>query len=182
MSASHRTGPTDIFDLHREIVGDYQGYIESFVQIADPRILQVVKEAFAKGQLWPEPLIQLNPAFDEVGPLDALVQSGMLHPQCAGIFAWYRLYKHQQQAIELGVAGKDFVVTSGTGSGKSLTYLGTIFNHLLSGPAMPPGITAVAVYPLNALINSQEEELRRYAANYENAYGLIESPALVQNV
>lgn len=171
MNVPPKSGPTDIFDLHREIVRDYQAYIESFVQIADSRILQVVKEAFAKGQLWPAPLLQLNPAFEEAGTLDALVENGMLHPRCAGIFAGYRLYRHQQQAIELGIAGRDFVVTSGTGSGKSLTYLGTIFNHLFSAPSpMPPGITAVAVYPLNALINSQEEELRRYAANYENAY------------
>jgi hypothetical protein len=36
---------------------------------------------------------------------------------------------------------------------------------------MPAGVVAVAVYPLNALINSQEEELRRYAANYQRVSG-----------
>jgi len=34
---------------------------------------------------------------------------------------------------------------------------------------MPNGVTAVIVYPLNALVNSQEEELRRYAENYSKA-------------
>ncbi len=33
---------------------------------------------------------------------------------------------------DMVVGGTDFVVTSGTGSGKSLTYIGTIFNHLLA--------------------------------------------------
>ena len=58
------------------------------------------------------------------------------------------------------------------GSGKSLTYIGTIFNHLLrAGKPVPPGVTAVVVYPLNALVNSQEEELRRFAENYRKARG-----------
>ena len=161
---------SDIFDLHREVVGDYRAYIESFVNIADERIRTVVQRAFANGQLWPEPLLQLNPAFEEAGTIESLVQAGQLHPDFSAIFSGYRLYLHQKRAITLGLAGKDFVVTSGTGSGKSLTYIGTIFDELLrAGSPPPPGITAVAVYPLNALINSQEEEIRRYAANYELA-------------
>lgn len=74
------------------------------------------------------------------------------------------------EALRLGTAGKDFVVTSGTGSGKSVTYIGTIFDHLLSRPAAA-GVTAVVVYPMNALINSQTEEFNRYRENYENATG-----------
>lgn len=163
-----KTNHSDIFDLHRDIVGDYREYIESFINIADDRIHSVVRKAFANGQLWPEPLLQLNPAFEEAGSIESLVQAEQLHADCSAIFAGYRLYRHQKQAIEFGLAGKDFVVTSGTGSGKSLTYIGTIFDALLrAGSPLPSGISAVAVYPLNALINSQEEELRRYAANYE---------------
>ena len=81
----------------------------------------------------------------------------------------YELFEHQLEAIQLGAAGNDFVVTSGTGSGKSLTYIAAIFDHLFkSGNPMPNGVTAVIVYPLNALVNSQEEELRRYAENYQH--------------
>jgi ATP-dependent helicase YprA (DUF1998 family) len=53
---------------------------------------------------------------------------------------------------------KGFVVTSGTGSGKSLTYISTIFNFLFKNPNKL-GIKAIIVYPLNALINSQESAL-----------------------
>src|SRR5207237_913805 len=76
----------------------------------------------------------------------------------------------QVEAIRLGLAGRDFVLTSGTGSGKSLTYIGSIFHHLLSNPRLA-GVTAVVVYPMNALINSQFEEFDRYRENYENATG-----------
>ena len=65
-------------------------------------------------------------------------------------------------------AGRDFVVTSGTGSGKSLTYIGTIFNHLLTD-RRAEGIAAVIVYPMNALINSQTNEFNTYKNNYESS-------------
>ena len=47
--------------------------------------------------------------------------SGLLHDDARHIFGELSLYRHQYQAIELGVGDTDFVVTSGTGSGKSLT-------------------------------------------------------------
>ena len=80
---------------------------------------------------------------------------------------WYR---HQREAIGRGVGGADFVVTSGTGSGKSLTYIGTIFNHLLANRGAK-GVTAVIVYPMNALINSQTNEFDTYKDNYERNTG-----------
>jgi hypothetical protein len=163
---------TDVFDLHTEIVRDYRAYIESFVTIADEGIRNVVQTAFSRGDLWPEPLLQLNPAFEEAGDIATIAHSGLLHEDCEGIFSGYRLHWHQKAAMELGLRGRDFVVTSGTGSGKSLTYIGTVFDHLLRlGKPMPPGVTAVIVYPLNALVNSQEEELKRYAENYQKAKG-----------
>src|SRR5690606_33833380 len=59
------------------------------------------------------------------------------------------------------------VVTSGTGSGKSLTFLATVFNHLFNlGPDKKKGVKAILVYPMNALINSQEEEIKKYAESY----------------
>lgn len=67
--------------------------------------------------------------------------------------------------MKLGTAGRDFVVTSGTGSGKSLTYIATIFDYLLRKPEAD-GVTAIIVYPMNALINSQTLELQSYQSNY----------------
>src|SRR5262245_930335 len=160
----------DVFQTHSRIVLDYENYIRSFLKIADPEIKQVVETELAKGKLWPEPLLQFNPAFEISGTVDDLVTKGTLHPDIRDIFKGYKLYRHQVEAIQLGTAGKDFIVTSGTGSGKSLTYIGSIFHHLLSHPSSK-GVTAVVVYPMNALINSQSEEFTRYKQNYESATG-----------
>src|SRR5215813_14570785 len=160
----------NVFQTHSGIIKDYATYIRSFLNIADPTILHVVEGELGKGKLWPEPLLQFNPSFEIVGTVAELARAGTFHPDMADIFPGYALYRHQVEAIKLGTAGKDFIVTSGTGSGKSLTYIGSIFHDLLCHPETS-GITAIVVYPMNALINSQFEEFTRYRENYESASG-----------
>lgn len=153
------------FEVHDKIVKDYKAYLKSFNIIKDQRINKVVEEAFRKDEYIPEPLIQFNPSFKKAIALDSLVKEGILNADLNRVFKGYQLYTHQEQAIRNGASGKSFIVTSGTGSGKSLTFLGTIFNHLFRNPG-GSGIKAILVYPMNALINSQEEEIKKYAANY----------------
>src|SRR6185312_6956043 len=160
----------DVLGTHSKVVEDYAKYIQSFLNILDPEIREKVEEKLAEGRLWPEPLLQFNPAFESAGTVAEVAARGTIHPELVSILKGYSLYKHQVDAIQLGTAGKDFIVTSGTGSGKSLTYIATIFNDLLSKPAAN-GIRAIIVYPMNALINSQFAEFRRYQENYEKATG-----------
>lgn len=160
----------DVLGTHAKVVEDYAKYIQSFLNILDPQILATVESRLSEGRLWPEPLLQFNPAFESAGTVAEVAGRGVVHPDLVEILKGYSLYKHQVDAIRLGGAGNDFVVTSGTGSGKSLTYIATIFNDLLSKPTTG-GIRAVIVYPMNALINSQYEEFRRYQENYEKATG-----------
>jgi len=160
----------NVFDLRDRVVSDYASYIRSFIDIADPAISQKVDSDLAEGKLWPDPLLQFNPAYEQVGTVEEIAQTGLLHHALPDIFKGYSLYQHQLEAIRLGIAGKDFVVTSGTGSGKSLTYIGTIFHRLLAEP-QSEGVSAVIVYPMNALINSQTNEFNVYKKNYEDATG-----------
>ncbi|MBF0238118.1 MAG: DEAD/DEAH box helicase [SAR324 cluster bacterium] len=160
----------DIFKTHHDIVQDYQSYIRSFINIKDDQIRETVERELEKGRLWPDPLIQFNPSFEDYGEMDDLVKQGILHTEIKDIFAGYKLYKHQVEAIRLGVQYRDFVVTSGTGSGKSLAYIGSIFNHLLKN-RNETGIRAIIIYPMNALINSQTEEFEKYKKIYEEQTG-----------
>lgn len=160
----------NVFETHAQIVGDYASYIRSFISIADPEINRTVDAALAEGKLWPDPLLQCNPAYEPAGSIAEIVAAGGLHGSIPDIFKGYTLYRHQLEAIQLGTTGRDFVVTSGTGSGKSLTYIGSIFHHLLKEP-QSPGVTAIVVYPMNALINSQTNEFRTYRENFEKSTG-----------
>lgn len=160
----------NVFDTHTKIIGDYASYIQSFINIADPQIEAAVQNALREGKLWPEPLLHFNPAYEQAGTVDHFAGTGVLHGSFGSIFKGYSLYNHQVNAMTLGTAGRDFIVTSGTGSGKSLTYIGTIFDRLLREP-QSQGVTAIIVYPMNALINSQTNEIDTYRKNYEREVG-----------
>ena len=160
----------NVLDTLRRVVDDYAQYIRSFINISDLQIARKVEASLSKGRLWPPPLLQFNPAYEKAGTVEETIAAGLLHDDARHIFDGYSLYRHQREAIELGVRGTDFVVTSGTGSGKSLTYIGTIFNHLLANRGAE-GVAAVIVYPMNALINSQTNEFKTYKDNYERNTG-----------
>jgi len=162
----------NVLETHDLIVRDYADYIRSFINIADPAISETVDAALAEGKLWPQPLLQFNPSYKMEQSVADVVKGGTLHESIADIFTDYSLYRHQMEAIKLGIAGEDFVLTSGTGSGKSLTYIGTIFHHLLTQPRSK-GVTAVVCYPMNALINSQTNEFNTYKENYEKTPGNV---------
>ena len=53
------------------------------------------------------------------------------------------------------------MLTTGTGSGKSLAYIVPIVNHVLRRGS-GKGIQAIVVYPMNALANSQHGELEKF--------------------
>ncbi|MEZ4942141.1 MAG: DEAD/DEAH box helicase, partial [Saprospiraceae bacterium] len=157
-----------VFTLQNNIIRQYRSFLDSFIRIKHPAIREKVETDLQAGKLLPEPLLQFNPAYQEAGSVDALCQEGILESRLADTFSGYTLYQHQLEAIMLGASGQNFVVTSGTGSGKSLTYIASIFNHILRNPNPTPSVRAIIVYPMNALINSQEQELERYAKNFED--------------
>jgi len=160
----------DIFQVHRQVIDDYASYIRSFVSIADEELKSKVEQHLRDGHLWPEPLLAFNPSFATAGRAEHLAASGAIAAPLGDAFHEYELFEHQLRAVQLGVANKDFVVTSGTGSGKSLTYIGSIFDHLFRHGAVG-GVMAVVVYPLNALINSQDDELSMVAARFSKRAG-----------
>jgi hypothetical protein len=165
----------NVFELRDRLVGDYAGYVESYLQIRDPRIRDVVHGEIARGLLWPEPLISLNPFFAPGGTVDEMVAEGVLHPRCASIFrvgksdahpegAPLRLHRHQAEAIRVAGTRESYVLTTGTGSGKSLAYIIPIVDHVLR-TGTGRGVQAIVVYPMNALANSQRNELRKFLGN-----------------
>jgi superfamily II DNA/RNA helicase len=161
----------NIFSVHKNITGAYEEYIRSFVNISDERIRQEVENSLLKGLILPEPLVQFNPSFEVGGSIDGLISKQILNKKVGHCFKGWELFKHQTEAIEIGSRNESFVVTSGTGSGKSLTFLATIFNRIFNEGTESNGIKAIIVYPMNALINSQYKALQEFAGYYEKNSG-----------
>jgi DEAD/DEAH box helicase domain-containing protein len=68
-----------------------------------------------------------------------------------------RLYSHQADAIASGLAGRNTVLATPAGSGKSLGLLLPVLQRLSTDPTA----TAIVVYPLKALANDQMNALAR---------------------
>lgn len=159
----------NVFGLRNDLIHDYRRFVESFVRIRDDRIAEHVRARLDEGALWPDPLVQLNPTFAPGQPLERLVEEGLLHPETLRIFRLkdrpeqplLKLHRHQEEAIRTAARRENYVVTTGTGSGKSLTYIIPIVDHVLRHGS-GRGIQAVVVYPMNALANSQWGELNKF--------------------
>jgi hypothetical protein len=164
----------DVFSFRDRVVEDYGQFSRSFTQIKAPDLRDFVDGRYGAGEYWPSPLIQLNPSFVGGGSISELVDEGLLHPECSRIFRWGKdrgdgvellLHRHQREAIVIARAGGSLVVISGTGSGKSLGYMIPIINRVLEERErgdQSKRIRAIVIYPMNALCNSQIEELQKY--------------------
>ncbi len=163
----------NVFEFRNRLIDDYSKYVRGFINIQDEDLKKRVDQGLDAGLFWPEPLIQLNPSFEPGTRIEDLVDTKVLHETCARIFRKdkdnlafpggrsLRLHKHQEEAICHARSGANYVLTTGTGSGKSLAYIVPIVDHVLRrGPGR--GVQAIVIYPMNALANSQENELRKF--------------------
>ncbi|MFI5814557.1 protein kinase [Streptomyces sp. NPDC051643] len=170
----------DVFGIHSDLISEYENFTKSATVIRDARISGFVEDDLAAKSQWPDPWLSLNPFFADGGQVTDLVRDEVLHPRCAEIFQAGKketslrpdgrpltFHLHQRQAIEAAQAGDSYVLTTGTGSGKSLSYIVPIVDQVLkerqaAGPAAGGRVRAIIVYPMNALANSQVEELKKY--------------------
>jgi ATP-dependent helicase YprA (DUF1998 family) len=121
------------------------------------------------------PLLESAPEYKRGRSIAELVQTGVLSSAfkklCGPNLPFDRpLYLHQDQAIDKAVrGGRNLIVATGTGSGKTEAFLLPILDHLLceqtNGTLEEPGVRALLLYPMNALANDQLKRLRLVLAN-----------------
>lgn len=159
----------DVFALRDSIIGEYERFATSFTTIRAADLRTKLKAFYEAGTYWPEPLIQLNPHYERGRSQAELVEGGVIHPKCPQLFRLapgvpLPLHKHQELAAILATTGASYVVTTGTGSGKSLCFFVPIVSAVLKEREAggPKKTRAIVIYPMNALANSQLEELEKY--------------------
>src|SRR5581483_10684789 len=110
----------------------------------------------------------INPHFERGTSVADLIADGSLHPETAKVFRVdgqpITLHRHQAQAIAKATRRQSFVVTTGTGSGKSLCFFVPIIDSAIRARATGEAARtrAIVIYPMNALANSQLKELEKF--------------------
>lgn len=160
----------DVFQLDEHLTAIYSKFARSFCKINAPEISNQVNRIYQDGRFWPNALVSINPRFELKQTISELVEDNSLDPAMEQIFSTgkprkpLRLFTHQQSALNRVHNSENFVVTTGTGSGKSLCYFLPIVNRALQlrRAGHPRRTIAVIIYPMNALANSQMEELDKF--------------------
>jgi len=94
-----------------------------------------INRQYDAGRFWPDVLLSPNPKFVHGPTVDDLVASGDLDEATGRIFrigdAPLRFHRHQAQSIVNARANKSFVITTGTGSGKSLCFFVPVVDAII---------------------------------------------------
>jgi superfamily II DNA/RNA helicase len=160
----------NVFDLDADLIARYEQFARSFTDVRSADLKAQIDAIYDRGTFWPEPLIGLNPRYLAGDRVSDLVSSGAADPASADVFALgeprraIQLHWHQSRAFHKAQAGKNLIVTTGTGSGKSLCFFAPIVDRVLRArrAGEPRRTRAIIIYPMNALANSQGEELAKF--------------------
>lgn len=166
------TGYFNPFDVLREVQKDYLTYVRTFQQFQNPDIQAWVLDHIENGSLlWKPPYIQIARPFERGARIEDLVRENTLHRGVSGIFRSVvedlasppvHPHYHQAAAIQRILSGRNVIVATGTGSGKSFAFgIPIISEALHQRERGVRGIKAVIVYPMNALANSQFDDFAR---------------------
>ncbi len=120
------------------------------------------------------PFLQATPPFKTAESVDELVAANVLSSgfgQLPAAFPRGRaLYTHQAAAIKAALEGRNLLIATGTGSGKTECLLFPAIELLLreraAGTLDQPGVRALLLYPMNALANDQVRRFRELLAGF----------------
>ena len=152
----------------------YRRYLRSLLPVRDPALAAALADCIAASPLLTKgPLLEATPPYRTGATLRDLIGEGVLDPAFARLGSPALpldrpLYVHQEQALRKAASGRNLVVATGTGSGKTESFLLPVLSALTAEHAagtLGPGVRALLLYPMNALANDQLRRLRRLLAD-----------------
>ena len=165
----------DPIAVSERISDAYTRYLGSLITPSDPLLAAGLRAAIdqaANQGLVKGPYLETTPPYLKGKSANELIEEGVLSPGfsklTSGELSLDRpLYWHQEQSIRKVRAGRNVVVATGTGSGKTESFLLPILDALRresEAGTLGPGVRALLLYPMNALANDQLKRLRSLLA------------------
>jgi hypothetical protein len=152
----------------------YRRYLRSLLPVREPGLARALRDAIDGSPLLTKgPVLEATPPYATGASLRDLIADGILSAGFARLGGPALpldrpLYAHQEQAVRKAAAGRNLVVATGTGSGKTESFLLPILSQLIrerEAGTIGPGVRALLLYPMNALANDQVRRLRQVLAN-----------------
>lgn len=150
-----------------QVTDEYESYLLTEFRARDARLRTALEEALLRPLfLAQEPFFQAHRPFKEGRPWRELGLDAKLARVMEVRSGSSDAYHHQGEAIVhlLSPGASPLVVTTGTGSGKSECFLLPVLQNAIEDSVRfnRRGLTAILVYPMNALANDQEQRIREY--------------------
>ncbi|MEV6493283.1 DEAD/DEAH box helicase, partial [Actinoplanes sp. NPDC051633] len=152
----------------------HRRYLKSLLPLREPTLARALARAVEdSAMLSKPPLLEATPPYATGATLRELIAEGVLDGGFTNLASSHLplsrpLYQHQEQALRKAQSGRNLVVATGTGSGKTESFLLPILNALTaehSAGTLGPGVRALLLYPMNALANDQLKRLRQLLAD-----------------
>ncbi|GAA1966291.1 DEAD/DEAH box helicase [Catenulispora subtropica] len=160
-------------ELAERLRADYRRFTWTTYPVADQSLRgQLERLVEQDALLWRGPFLSVQPRFELDGSLKELADKAGLPAEIARAFPQVeRLFVHQAQAIERIARGESTLVATGTGSGKTESFLIPVIAHAYQARHRP-GVKAIAIYPMNALVNDQEDRVKQACDALGLRYGV----------
>lgn len=161
------------------INGRYKEFLRSSFHLGNEKLQTLFDEQLIKETLFKGPYVDMILPFQRGKSLKMLIDEGVVSSEFIklNVNIDRPLYAHQEDSIRRINSGRSAIITTGTGSGKTESFLYPILNELLSDLEKVPketGIKAIFLYPLNALVNDQIDRLRKTLMDYPQiTYGFF---------
>lgn len=149
----------------------YKEYLKSSFEFGKGTLQKLFTEELEKEKLFKGPYVDLSFPFQRGNNLDSLIEEGVVSESFRALedINFTRpLYSHQEEAIRHIGSGRSAIITTGTGSGKTESFLYPILNELLFDVEKgntDVGVRAIFLYPMNALVNDQIDRIRKILNN-----------------
>lgn len=167
-------------DIATRVSAQYHRYLQSTFRFRDPALRDSFERALAASPLAKGPLLEGTPVFKPGSSLRELCRQVLAEQPDDAFFAALQgdrsLYWHQQESIRRVAQGRNVVVATGTGSGKTESFLFPILLKLWEqqrANALGPGVRALVLYPMNALANDQRDRLAAPPQEGEPTGGIL---------
>lgn len=149
----------------------YKEYLRSSFKFGNERLQTLFEKQLQEEKLFKGPYVDLSLPFKRGKNIKELISEGVVCKSFLklGDINFDRpLYSHQEESIRQIGAGRSAIITTGTGSGKTESFLFPILNDLMKDVENgnnEVGVRAIFLYPMNALVNDQIDRVRKILTN-----------------